>query len=206
LFHTGYGTLRTDMRAFFLITALALALVGCTGERIINTDEPRPTVASTPTTPLPAPPPPKHLVDAFDYAASPAGQAVYYFTTPSGRWSCAIIPRVKAGCQSADFPSAMGITGEPESVLDALGEEATPNAVIVERNGDARFVAIEQPEFLLDNANVLKFDKILVAAGFRCNVQEQSGVSCMAEATGKGFTFTAERFVPQYTEVPAGAP
>ncbi|MCT7661945.1 hypothetical protein [Mycobacterium deserti] len=193
------------MRAICLIAALALALVGCSGERIVNTDEPRPTLSPTPTTPLPPPPPPRHLVNAFNYVAYPAGQAVYYFTTPSGRWSCAIVPRVKAGCQSADFPSAMGITGEPDFVLDPLGQEATPNAVIVERDADPRFVAMEQPEFSLDTANVLDFNKILAAAGFRCNVQE-SGVSCMSEATGKGFAFSAEGFLPQYTEVPAGAP
>ncbi|HEX2212148.1 MAG TPA: hypothetical protein VHH12_01525, partial [Mycobacterium sp.] len=49
------------------------------------------------------------------------------------------------------------------------------------------------------------FNRILVAAGFRCNVQE-SGVSCMSEASGKGFSFAPEGFVPHYTEVPADAP
>ena len=54
-------------------------------------------------------------------------------------------------------------------------------------------------------ANSLQFNRILAAAGFRCNVQE-SGVSCLSESSGKGFTFSAEGFTPQYTDVPAGAP
>ena len=47
--------------------------------------------------------------------------------------------------------------------------------------------------------------KILAAAGFRCNVQE-SGVSCQSETSGKGFTFSAKGYTPQYTDVPANAP
>lgn len=194
------------MRATTLLCALAVLLAGCSGERIVNTDEPRPTMPTTTTSPPPPPPPNNHLVNAFTYAAYPAGQAVYYFTTPSGRWSCAIVPRVRAGCQSADFPSAMGIAGEPDTVLDALGQETTPNALVVDREGDPHFVALEQPEFALDTAVVLEFNKILAVAGFRCNVQEAFGVSCLSEASGRGFTFSAEGMIPQYTEVPTDAP
>lgn len=194
------------MRATSVLSAVAVLLAGCSGPRIVNTDEPRPTMPTTTTSPRPAPPPTDHLVNAFTYAAYPAGQAVYYFTTPSGRWSCAIVPRVQAGCQSADFPSAMGITGEPDTVLDALGQEEAPNALIVDREGDPRFVALTEPEFALENAVVLEFNKILAAAGFRCNVQEAFGVSCMSEASGKGFTFSDEGLIPQYTEVPPNAP
>ncbi len=50
------------------------------------------------------------------------------------------------------------------------------------------------PEFGLDPgpATVLPFNRILAVAGFRCNVQEATGISCMSELTGKGFTFSAE--------------
>ena len=54
-------------------------------------------------------------------------------------------------------------------------------------------------------AKVLQFNRILAAAGFRCNVQE-SGVSCLSELSGKGFTFSADGYTPQYTDVPADAP
>ena len=195
------------MRVIPLISAAALAVAGCSGERIVTTDEPWvPTPVSTTQPPPPPPPNSAHLVDAFDYVAHPAGTAVYYFATPSGRWACAIVPRLRAGCMSAEgWQSGMGITGAPETVVDAAGEEATPNALVVDREGDPAFVALDQPEFVLDTANVLPFNRTLVAAGFRCNVQE-SGVSCMSETSGKGFSFAPEGFVPQYTEVPADAP
>ncbi|ULE32400.1 hypothetical protein [Mycobacterium sp. IDR2000157661] len=195
------------MRVITLISAVALAVAACSGERIVTTDEPyEPTPTST-TKPPPAPPRNSaHLVDAFDYVAHPGGTAVYYFTTPSGRWACAIVPRTRAGCMSATaWQSGMGVTGQPDEVLDAQGEPTTPNAVVVDRTGEPTFVALEQPEFVFDNATVLPFNRILNAAGFRCNVQE-SGVSCMSEASGKGFSFAPEGFVPQYTEVPPGAP
>lgn len=180
--------------------------VGCSGERIVNTGEPP---AATPVTTSRTSPPPAsslHLVDAFDYVAHPQGEAVYYFTSPSGRWACAIVPRVKAGCQAATgWASGMGIADEPESVPDAAGEPTAPNVLVVEREGDARFVALEEPEILLDSANVLEFNRILAAAGFRCNVQP-SGVSCLSEFSGKGFAFSTEGFTPHYNYVPANAP
>ncbi|MEO3759404.1 hypothetical protein ABGB19_14085 [Mycobacterium sp. B14F4] len=196
------------MRVICLISALALITVaGCSGERIVTTDEPR---VQTPVSTIEAPPPPPpdsaHLVDAFDYVAHPGGTAVYFFTTPSGRWACAIVPRLRAGCMAAgDWESGLGVSGEPETVPDADGEPATPNALVVDRDGAPAFVALDQPEFVLDAARVLPFNRVLVAAGFRCNVQE-SGVSCMSEASGEGFSFAPDEFVPRYTEVPAGAP
>ena len=41
---------------------------------------------------------------------------------------------------------------------------------------------------------------------FRCNLQESKGVSCLSEESGKGFTFSADGFTLQYTEVPLDAP
>lgn len=198
------------VRLASLAAALAVVGAGCSGERIIDTGEPPVTTQASTSKPPPPAPSSRHLVNAFDYAAHPQGAAVYYFTTPSGRWACAIVPRVKAGCQSATgWAAGMGISGAPDSVPDASGQDATPNAVVIERAGDARFVALDEPEFSLaaadsDTAKVLDFNRILVAAGFRCNVQE-SGVSCMSEASGNGFTFSAQEFAPHYTEVPAEA-
>lgn len=189
------------------MSAVAILAAGCSAERIVTTDEPF--VASpTSMTSEPPPPPPNsaHLVDAFDYVAHPDGSAVYFFTTPSGRWACAVVPRDKAGCQSAASPlSSMNITGEPDTVDNGAGEQVAPNAIIVEREGEPRFAAFEQPQFVLDDAKVLEFNRILAVAGFRCNVQD-AGVSCMSEGTGKGFTFDPEGFQPRYTEVPANAP
>lgn len=201
------------MRAVSLIWVSAVVAVlaaGCSGGPTVNNDQPAPAApANTAAAPSPPPPSNRHLANAFDYVAYPPTGTSYFFTSPSGAWACAILPRVKVGCQSTDnWPSAMGITGEPDSVPDAAGEDAAPNAVIVPRDGDARFVALERSEFALDPgpAKVLPFNRILAAADFRCNVQEATGVSCLSETSGKGFTFSPDGFVPQYTDVPAEAP
>ena len=180
---------------------------GCADEPVINTGEPAAKPATTSATPS-TPPSNAHLVNAFDYVGHVGEITGYYFTTPSGKWRCAILAHTKAGCQAAsNWQSGLGITGEPESVLDAAGQETTPTAIVVDRDGDPQFVALEQPEFWLQPgpAKSLPFNRILAAAGFRCNVQE-SGVSCLSETSGKGFTFSAEGFSPQYSDVPAGAP
>jgi hypothetical protein len=191
------------------LAAVATLAAGCSGGTVTTTDE-SPTAAPA-GTPSPSTPPPSnaHLANAFDYVAYPPAGTSYHFTSPSGNWSCAIIPRDRVGCQStANWPSAMGITGAPDSVPGSDGDAATPNALVIPRDGDAQFVALDEPEFALDPgpAKVLPFNRILAAAGFRCNVQEATGVSCLSEFSDKGFTFSADGFVPQYTDVPAGAP
>ena len=186
-----------------------LAIAGCSGDRIVNTPEqPAQTPTAAPTATPSTPPSNAHLVNAFDYVGHVGDTTGYYFTTPSGKWRCAILTRIRAGCQpSSSWQSGLGIPGEPESVPDAVGQTTTPNAIVVDRDGDPQFVSLEQPEFWLvpGPANALRFNRILAAAGFRCNVQE-SGVSCQSETSGKGFTFSAEGYTPQYTDVPANAP
>lgn len=189
---------------------MAVLAAGCSKAAITNTDEAPATPPAGTSTPPPAPPPSNaHLANAFDYAGHPPSGTAYYFTSPSGTWACAIIPRVKVGCQSAtNWPSAMRITGEPDTVPDAVGEATAPNALLIPRDGDAQFVALDQPEFALDPgpAKVLPFNRILAAAGFRCNVQEATGVSCLSEFSDKGFTFSPDGFAPLYTDVPVDAP
>jgi hypothetical protein len=185
-------------RNLVALTASMLASAGCAGATVINTSEPPAQTATGAPTAAPSTPPSNaHLVNAFDYVAHVSDTTGYYFTTPSGKWRCAILTHTKAGCQaSSSWQSGLGIDGEPDG-----------NAIVVDRDGDPQFVTLEQPEFWLvpGPAKALQFNRILAAAGFRCNVQE-SGVSCQSEASGKGFTFSAQGFIPQYTDVPAGAP
>ena len=183
-----------------------MALTGCTAERVVNTGEWE-TVTATSTSAAPPLPPtnPAHLADAFDFVAYPSGQAAYYFSTPSGRWQCAILPRDKAGCQATG--GALTIAGAPDTVTNAAGMETTPNAIVIEPQGDARFAALDPAEFLPPQpAKVLPFNRTLIVARFRCNIQEASGVSCFSEESGTGFTFSADGLVPRYTEVPLDAP
>ena len=171
---------------------------GCADQPVINTGEPTHTATASLTAAPSTPPSNAHLVNAFNYVGHVSDITGYYFTTPSGKWRCAILAHTKAGCQSASgWPSSLGVEGEPDST----------NAIVVDRDGDPQFVVLEQPEFSLPEgpANTLQFNRILAAAAFRCNVQE-AGVSCLSETSGKGFTFSSDGFTPQYTEVPASAP
>lgn len=181
--------------------AAAAALTGCASGTVVNTDD----AASPPPTSTTTPPPAfstANLVNAADYMLDVNGRKGYYFSTPSGRWQCAILPRDRAGCQPAGGSSAMAVTGAPEEVPDATGGTAAPNALVLDRDNDAQFANLAQPEFAQPAAVVLPFGKVLAVAGFRCNVQEQSGVSCVRELTGRGFTFSAEGYTLHYTDVP----
>ncbi|WP_185934884.1 hypothetical protein, partial [Mycolicibacterium hodleri] len=144
------------------------------------------------------------LVNAFDYAAPQAdGQTAYYFTSPSKRWVCAIVPRVAAGCQSSTG-STIPIKGAPDTVPGSDGTDSAPNAIQVGRLGDPSFAALDAPGYSLvpGPAAILPFDKVLIVSGFRCNVQEATGISCASEVSGNGFTFSADGFTLQYTDLP----
>ena len=132
--------------------------------------------------------------------------AAYYFATPSGRWQCAILPRDKAGCQ-ATGGGALSIAGAPDSVTDAEGQDVPPNAIVIEPGGDAQFAALDDPGFAPpEPANELPFNRTLIAARFRCNIQEDTGIACVSEESGKGFTFSSDEYAPQYSEVPLDTP
>ena len=50
-------------------------------------------------------------------------------------------------------------------------------------------------------AATLPFGRVLMVAGFRCNVQEATGISCASETSARGFTFSADGYLPVYTDV-----
>jgi hypothetical protein len=187
-----------------IAAAVALTVAGCTTETVVNTGQWETTPTETSTAPSLPPTNPALLANAFDFVEHPNGQAGYYFSTPSGRWQCAILPRDKAGCQATG--GALSVAGAPDTVPNAGGEETPPDAIIVEPEGDAHFAAADAAEFTPpEPANVLPFNRTLIVARFRCNIQEASGVSCLSEQSGAGFTFSADGYVPQYTEVPLDA-
>ena len=194
------------MRAIILTSATLLVLTGCSSG-VVNTGE----WATFPTSAAPVEPQlppvnPAHLANAFGFVGYPTEQAAYYFATPSGRWQCAILPRDKAGCQAAGG-GALNVTGAPDTVTDAEGDEVPPNAIVIGPEGDAFFAALDEPGFSPpETAKELPFNRTLIAARFRCNIQETTGVSCVSEDSGLGFTFSSDEFRPQYTEVPLDAP
>ena len=110
---------------------------GCSGETVINTGEPPAQTPAAPTAAPSTPPSNAHLANAFDYVAHVGDTTGYYFTTPSGKWRCAILTARQGGLpvRRASWPSGLGIPGEPDSVPDAAGQAATPNAIVVDARG-----------------------------------------------------------------------
>ncbi|AKS36537.1 hypothetical protein [Mycolicibacterium goodii] len=190
-------------------------LAGCSSGAVVNTGDAPPHTPTTTTTPVPRYGT-TNLVNAADYAIPVNGRTGYYFTSPSGRWRCAILPRDRAGCESSSGLSArLPITGAPDVIVD--GEPTAPNAIAVDREHDAGFLALQDPLFSVDTSamettdatdstavevQTLPFGKVLAVAGFRCNVQEATGVSCVRELTGRGFTFSGDGYTLTYTDIP----
>ncbi|MGE2735169.1 hypothetical protein [Mycolicibacterium vaccae] len=200
-----------DMHASLIagLPVLAVAAVACAGPTVVTTDDAAPpAVTSSAAAPSTTVRGNAHLANAFDFAADIDGQTAYYFVSPSGNWECAIVPRMYAGCQNARNTSRLGIAGAPATVPDTDDSPRAPNALIVEHDGAARFVARDGAPFGLNDgsATELPFNRILAVAGFRCNVQESTGISCLSERSGEGFTFSADGFRPGYTDVPVDAP
>jgi hypothetical protein len=189
------------------LVAAAVTGVGCDSGTIVNTDEARPTTQTSTSAPPPLASRPTNdtLVDAFDYAAPQSdGQTAYYFTSPSKRWVCGIVPRATAGCQSSTG-STIPIKGAPDTVPGQIGTDGAPNAIQVGRAAEPQFARLDPPGYSLvpGPAAILPFGKVLIVSGFRCNVQEATGISCASEVTGKGFTFSADAFTWEYTNLPA---
>ena len=185
-----------------MCTIIAVATVGCADAVVVDTGASPPRAETTVVASPPGRSDP-NLVDASDYYVTTGGLKGYYFTTPSGKWNCAILPRSKAGCQAAGGTQGMGIPGEPDTVQNPDGEAVAPNAIAVGGEGEPGFTWLARSGFSVTSgkALVLDFNKTLAAAGFRCNVQE-ARVSCLDEATKKGFTFSTRGYSAQYTPVP----
>lgn len=206
---TREGFSRSGGRLGAVILAVAtasLVTAGCSSDTIVNTDDARPPTAAT-APPAPSPskrPSNEKLANAFDYAApGPDGETGYYFTSPSKRWVCAIFPRKSAGCQSSTG-SAIAVAGAPTSVPGPQTTDTAPNAITIDSTGDAQFTSLDAPGYALvpGPATVLPFGQVLAVAAFRCNVQEASGIACLSEKSGKGFTFSADGYTLQYTDLP----
>ncbi|MCX2934486.1 hypothetical protein ORI20_29910 [Mycobacterium sp. CVI_P3] len=186
------------------VGAAAAALTACSNP-IITTDDTNQQTAPPATTAPSTRPSNDKLVNAFDYYTRTDDiHAGYYFTSPSGSWRCVIVPRSWAGCQSSSGTGRIGIKGAPPSVTDDTGASAAPNSIVVHTLGEARFAAVPTAQFKPPSGTTktLPYNKILAAAGFRCNAQQEVGISCLSEQTSQGFTFSDSGASWQYTDVP----
>ncbi|MCF6388510.1 hypothetical protein L2K20_16135 [Mycobacterium sp. MBM] len=184
---------------------LVVLTAGCGSPTIVNTGEPwTPLQTPSSTAGLPEHRTNAHLADASEYYLSAATPKVYRFATPSGRWQCEIVPHASAACRPT-ASSQLSIAGAPTSVPGADGESATPNTILIDRTSDVRFVANPAVQDATAGTDppiaTLPFGTVLQVAGFRCNVQELTGVSCGSESSGRGFTFAADGYTPVYTDV-----
>ena len=187
-----------------LAAVAVLALSACSNP-IVTTDDTNQQTAPPLAPTSSARPSNDKLVNAFDfYSRTDDTRSGYYFASPSGSWRCVIVPRTWAGCQSSAGPSTIAVQGAPKTVTDDSGQSSTPNAIVVRTLGDPQFASVSTDQFKppTGTANTLPYNKILAAAGFRCNVQQEVGISCLSEQTGNGFTFSNTGATWQYTDVP----
>lgn len=201
-----------DRAARFILGAgcLVLLAAGCGSPTVVNTGEPwTPVETSSPPSGLPAHRTNEQLADASEFYLPAETPKVYRFVTPSGRWQCEIVPHASAGCRAVTA-SRLPISGAPASVPGPDGEPRTPDTILIDRVSDVRFVAIAADENATGTDSdtdtdtpivTLPFGTVLQVAGFRCNVQEATGVSCGSESSGKGFTFSADGYTAVYTDV-----
>jgi hypothetical protein len=184
-----------------IVAVALLAATGCSSPISISNDNNQQLPPGT-APPSSTRPSNDKLVNAFDYYARTDGDhAGYYFVSPSGSWRCVIVPRTWAGCQSSG--GGLGVTGAPQAVTAESGQSVAPNSILVRTEGDPQFASVKADLFKPPTgaAKKLPFNKILAAAGFRCNVQQEAGISCVSDETDKGFTFTASGATWKYTEV-----
>ncbi|KAA0109532.1 hypothetical protein [Mycolicibacterium sp. P1-5] len=191
-------------RPLFVLGAAVLAMAGCSNP-IVTTKETGEQTAPPQAGTTSARPSNDKLANAFDfYTRTDDIHSGYYFASPSGSWRCVIVPRTWAGCQSSSGTGRIGVAGAPETVTDDSGQSVAPNSIVVRTQGDPQFTSVPAEQFKPPSGTpkTLPFNKILAAAGFRCNIQQEAGISCVSEQTGKGFTFSNTGASWQYTDVP----
>ena len=187
-----------------VVGTAVLVLTACSNPIVTTKDTDQQTAPPPPAT-ASARPSNDKLVNAFDYyTRTDDVRSGYYFTSPSGSWRCVIVPRTWAGCQSSTGTGRIGVAGAPQTVTDGTGQSVAPNSIVVRTLGDPQFAAVPANQFKQPSGTTkaLPFNKILATAGFRCNTQQEVGVSCVSEQTGNGFTFSNTGVSWQYTDVP----
>jgi hypothetical protein len=147
-------------------------------------------------------------VPADTYLADSEGSRGWYFVTPSGKWRCAILPRLDAaGCQpGTNTGPSIGVPGEPNAVPNPVGTTSRPNAIWVQRGREPQFTYRGQADFWrfpLEQTPALPYGAELAADRFACNTSA-AGVACSDSTTGRGFTFSDAGYVWRYTPVGGG--
>ncbi|MDJ0395767.1 hypothetical protein QMK17_20810 [Rhodococcus sp. G-MC3] len=214
------------VRAFVVLASalFALATAGCGGDNdaataplatvdtnppsVVRTSAPTPNpMTTTSTTTTSAPPSTTSAspsstttaaVPTADSARYEGDAGFYYFTTPSGKFECAIFVTESsvAGCHG-DFPSTapkVEGSGAPNSTV-------APNTIELTAGSKARFLNSGDPRFhrFDGSALALPYGEVLTipgsgsSNGLMCHVEEKTGVTC-ADQVGHGFTVSDGAF------------
>ena len=176
-----------------------LCLTGCS-RSTGDAEDASPTVTVTTTVGVStAPTSPEEADMAEPSASKPAAGAVnpvdygvggnYYFTSPSGKWQCAILaalPESETGCHGpfpASVPRVPG-SGAPDTMV-------APNAVVMStRNQKAMLISMGDARFYPEsrNSRALPYGRALTVGPITCTIDEATGVSCDDTKTYHGFT------------------
>ena len=182
-----------------VLTVGVLCLTGC-DRSTSSTDDASATVTVTttvgqsaaPTSPVEADMAEPSSSKLASGAVNPADYAVggnYYFTSPSGKWQCAILaaqPDSETGCHGhfPDFVPRVPGSGAPEVMV-------APNAVVMStRNQKAMLISVGDARFYPEsrNSRPLPYGRTLTVGPITCTIAEATGVSCDDTKTDHGFT------------------
>jgi hypothetical protein len=160
-----------------------------------TTTQPPTTTTTTPSTTPPTTSPAPQTVDASRFEG---GSGFYYFTSPSGKFECAIVVTETsvAGCHGDFPPTAPRVegSGAPDSAV-------APNTIELTAGSPARFLSSGDPRFhrFDGTARALAYGDTLAVPGsgesngLSCRVDEKTGVTCR-DQVGHGFTVSDSAF------------
>jgi hypothetical protein len=174
---------RGDQTARVLAASAAATLVAPCGHMNLPTDQ---TVINQVAKMIKALPPAKPIqvaskVDPANYQTANGG---YSFMSPSGRFSCGILP------PSHGDPGVAGCQGETKPVPprppDCSTEINWGGGLYVNDAGEVDYVCAGGLMYSDGNSKVLPYGAILTVAGMTC-ASAESGIRCVNDETGHGF-------------------
>ena len=176
-----------------------VALVGCGDDQPASEPADSPpvvTVTRTAGAPQTSPPPasasepPGAPTVAADVYRKSTG---YFFRSPSGKWSCAILTNSGAsvGCHGPLPKSA------PDVAAHTGGGTRRPNTLTMLPGEAAKFISRGDPAYSPSDGTegaVLPYGRVLRVGTISCRIAQTTGVTCDDTASGHGFTLSNAAF------------
>ncbi|WP_169812225.1 PASTA domain-containing protein [Nocardia xishanensis] len=186
----------TRAAAAFAAT-LTVLLTGCSTGSSDTATAPTATTTQVPAAPAAAATPGKSAkpADTAEYRQDDDGfgRAGYFFTSPSGAFSCAIFDASVSAYGTPVGAACQGRAATPagaQGCAKSEGLQAPVPGLGVGPSGTTFFCNVGSPLFTT-TSTVLPYDSSLTANGYTCH-SAQSGVSCQENLNGKGFRVSRE--------------